>query len=131
MAGCSGITGAGARCRAIAITGSDYCHAHHPDRVGARRRAARKGGKRGGRGRPVAELSSLKQRFEELAEDVLGGKVEKGDAAVAGQLLNYAVRAVAVGLKAKEVEELEVRLAELETALERRSKEGTGYGYAR
>jgi hypothetical protein len=120
MGGCSGITGAGGRCKAIAISGSDYCYAHHPDRVEARRKAASKGGKRGGRGRPVAELSDLKQRFEELAEEVLDGRVEKGAAAVAGQLLNYAVRAVAVGLKAKEVEELEGRLEELETLLAQR-----------
>ena len=78
-------------------------------------RAASRGGKRGGRGRPVAEISDLKRRFEELAEDVLDGKVDRGDAAVCGQLLNYAVRAV--GLKAKEVEELEGRLEELETLL--------------
>jgi hypothetical protein len=120
MGGCSGITGAGGRCKAIAISGSDYCHAYHPDRVEARRKAASQGGKRGGRGRPVAELSDLKQRFEELAEEVLDGRVEKGDAAVAGQLLNYAVRAVSVGLKAKEVEELEGRLEELETLLAQR-----------
>jgi hypothetical protein len=44
MSSCSGITGTGARCRAIAIMGSDYCHAHHPDRADARRKSARKGG---------------------------------------------------------------------------------------
>lgn len=117
MSSCSGITGTGARCRAIAITGSDYCHAHHPDRADARRKSARKGGKRGGRGRPVVEVSHIKHRLEDLAEDVLEGKVDRGNAAVAGQLLNYALRAVSVGLKARENEELEERLAELETML--------------
>jgi hypothetical protein len=117
MSSCSGITGTGARCRAIAITGSDYCHAHHPDRADARRKSARKGGKRGGRGRPVVEVSDIKHRLEDLAEDVLEGKVDRGNAAVAGQLLNYALRAVSVGLKARENEELEERLAELETML--------------
>jgi hypothetical protein len=48
---------------------------------------------------------------------VLEGKVDRGNAAVAGQLLNYALRAVSVGLKARENEELEERLAELETML--------------
>ena len=117
MSSCSGITGTGARCRAIAITGSDYCHAHHPDRADARRKSARKGGKRGGRGRLVVEVSHIKHRLEDLAEDVLEGKVDRGNAAVAGQLLNYALRAVSVGLKARENEELEERLAELETML--------------
>ena len=117
MGSCSGITEAGARCRAIAITGSDYCHAHHPDRAETRRRSARKGGKRGGRGRPVAELSDIKHRLEELAEGVLEGRKDRQDAAVAGQLYNYAIRAVSVGLKAKEVEEIEGRLEDLEALL--------------
>src|SRR5829696_7077807 len=120
MARCAGIKADGGRCGAQAIRDSQWCFNHHPDYEEQRRRRASRGGKRGGRGRPVAELSSLKQRFEELADDVLDGRVDKGAAAVAGQLLNYAVRAVAVGLKAKKVEELEVRLAELEAVLEQR-----------
>jgi glutathione S-transferase len=128
LAACSAIARSGERCKGVAIDGSGLCYAHHPDHAGARRRAAQKGGKRGGRGRPVAELSSLKQRFEELAEDVLNGRVDKGDAAVAGQLWNYAIGAVRTALKAKEVEELEERLSELEAALEGREKE-RGYGY--
>ena len=126
MSSCSGITGAGARCRAIAITGSDYCHAHHPDRADARKRSARKGGKRGGRGRPVVEVADIKHRLEDLAEDVLDGKVDRGNAAVVGQLLNYALRAVSVGLKARETEELEERLAELETMLGQKGRTGWG-----
>jgi hypothetical protein len=62
----------------------------------------------------VVNLSNLKQRFEELAEDVIDGKVDRGNAAVAGQLLNYSVGAIRAGLKAKEVEELEGRLEALE-----------------
>jgi hypothetical protein len=102
LATCSAIARSGERCKGVAIDGSGLCYAHHPDHVESRRRAARRGGKRGGRGRPVAEISELKRRFEELAEDVLDGKLDRGDAAVVGQLLNYAVRAVAVGLKARE-----------------------------
>jgi hypothetical protein len=111
----------------VAIDGSGLCYAHHPDHAGARRRAARKGGKRGGRGRPVAEISELKQRFEELAEDVLDGKVDRADAAIVGQLWNYAVRSVAVGLKAREQQELEARLEQLEALLEQRD-EARGWG---
>jgi hypothetical protein len=114
-----------ATCSAIARSG--LCYAHHPDHVESRRRAARRGGKRGGRGRPVAEISELKRRFEELAEDVLDGKLDRGDAAVVGQLLNYAVRAVAVGLKAREQQELEERLEQLEALLD--EKDGArGWG---
>ena len=117
MSSCSGITGAGDRCRAIAITGSDYCHAHHPDRADARRRSASKGGKRGGRGRPVVELAAIKGKLETLADDVLSGSVDRSDAAVVAQIYNTVIRAVATGLKAKEVEEIEGRLEELEALL--------------
>ena len=124
MARCSAIARSGERCRGVPIDASSLCHAHHPDRAKARKRAGQKGGKRGGRGRPVVEISELKHRFEELADEVLSGKVDRADAAVAGQLLNYAVRTVAAGLKAKEVEELEARLQELESLLVERRDEG-------
>jgi hypothetical protein len=129
LAACSAIARSGERCKGVAIDGSGLCYAHHPDYVESRRRAARKGGKRGGRGRPVVEVTALKHRFEELAEDVLDGKVDRADAVVVGQLWNYAVRAVAVTLKAKEVEELEGRLEQLESLLESRNEGGSrGWG---
>ena len=78
MAKCSSITRDGQRCRGIAIDGLGYCYAHDPDRAEERRRNAHKGGKRGGRGRPSVELARLQARFEELAEKVLSGDVERG-----------------------------------------------------
>src|SRR5215212_4073849 len=128
MTRCTAIAGSGQHCRAIAITGSDYCHSHHPNRAEARKRAARKGGQRSERGRPTTELASIKDRLERLAEDVLAGRIDRSDAAVAGQLLNYAIRAVSVGLKAREQEELEARLTEIEEALERQRGGISTYG---
>src|SRR5918997_4389368 len=124
MAGCSGITGTGARCRAIAISGSDYCHAHHPDRAEARRRSARKGGQRGGRGRPQADLNALKDRLIALGEDVLEGRVDRAAAATAGHLWNVAIGAIRTALKAKEVEELEAKIERLEEAIEEKDVRG-------
>jgi len=91
---------------------------HDPDHEQDRRRAARKGGKRGGRGRPTTELARLRDRFEELADKVLAGEVERADGAVAGQLLSGARACVREGLAAREQEELTERLEELETLLE-------------
>ena len=127
MAKCSGITRSGERCKGIAIDSSGYCYAHHPDRAEDRRRAARKGGKRGGRGRPVSELARLQSRFEKLAEQVLSGEVERARGAVAGQLLNGARACVRDGLTAREQEELVERLEGLERTLEQRQNSG-GYG---
>jgi hypothetical protein len=120
LAVCSAITRAGTRCKGTPIDASGLCFVHHPEHVEARKRAGRKGGKRGGRGRPVVELANIKAKLEDLAESVLEGEVDRGDAAVAGQLLNYAVGAMRAGLKAKEVEEIEGRLEELEALLAQR-----------
>jgi predicted RNA-binding Zn ribbon-like protein len=96
-----------------------YCWWHDPANASQRKAAASKGGKRAGKGRPQAELKDIKERLSELAEDVLEGNVDKGNAAVVSQILNTYIRAVAVELKAREQLELEERLEELEEAFER------------
>jgi hypothetical protein len=118
LAKCSGITQAGAACKGIPIDGYQWCYVHHPDRASERRRHGSKGGKRGGRGRPVSELARLGARFEELADKVLSGEVERGVGAVVGQLLNGARACVRDGLTAREQEELIGRMEQLEEALE-------------
>jgi hypothetical protein len=123
LAKCTAITRGGARCKGIAIDSSGYCYAHHPDHAAARKRAAHRGGKRGGRGRPQVELANIKQRLSDLAEDVLEGRQNKGVAAVASQVLNVYLRAVSVELKAREQLELIERLESLETLLEQRKEE--------
>jgi glutathione S-transferase len=93
--------------------GHDYCPAHDPNRVEARKRAASRAARAGHGG----DLREVKDRLKELAEDVLGGRVDRGDAAVASQVLNVYLRAVSVEQKLREVQELEQRLAQLEEAL--------------
>ena len=120
MSKCTAITQGGDRCKGIAIDSSGYCYAHHPDDADDRRRAAHKGGKRGGRGRPspaTAELVRLQGRFEDLASKVLSDEVARGDGAVAAQLLNGARACVLGLLKAREQEELYERVEELERRL--------------
>jgi alkylhydroperoxidase family enzyme len=126
MGKCTAITRGGDCCRGVAIEGSDYCYAHHPDHEQDRRQAARKGGKRGGRGRPSSELARLQRRFEELAEGVLSGKMDRAAGAVAGQLLNGARACVRDGMSAREQEELVERMEELEAGL--RAQKESRYG---
>ena len=123
MAKCSGITQAGTACKGTPIEGSQWCYAHHPGRAEERRRHGSKGGRRAGRGRPSVELARLQARFEELAEKVLAGEIERGVGAVAGQLLNGARACVRDGLAAREQEKLLTRLEELEALLEQRKGE--------
>ncbi len=58
---------------------------------------------------------------------MLAGRVDRGNAAVAGQLLNTVIRAMGVELKVREQAEFEARLEELESLLERQSG-GRGNG---
>ena len=118
MALCSGIRADGGRCGAQAIRSSEYCVNHHPDYEDARRRRNSKGGKRGGRGRPAVEIASLKERLTTLADDVLEGSVDRGNAAVAGQLLNTVIRAIGMEMRVREVEDLERQVGELREMVE-------------
>ena len=118
MARCAGITAAGSRCKAEAMPREEWCWNHHPDYEQARRRRASKGGKRGGRGRPVAELGALRDENTDIRRRLLDGELAPNVAAVAIQSINTDVRAVGVALKAREQEELVERLEALEGALE-------------
>ena len=123
MTKCSGITQAGTACKGIPIDGSQWCHAHHPDRTDERRRYGSKGGKRGGRGRPVAELGSLRDENADIRRRLLEGELLPNVAVVAVQSINTDIRAVGATLKAREQEELTERLEALEEALEQRKAE--------
>ncbi len=126
MGQCAGITAAGGRCKGQAIGNSQYCFSHSPDHAEARKQRARRGGKRGGRGRPQAELADLKGKLAALANDVLEGRVSRSNAAVAAQVLNVYLRAVSVELKVVEQRELIERLEALERATAQ--KEGKRWG---
>jgi hypothetical protein len=115
---CTGITQGGEHCKRIAIEASDYCYAHHPEHADDRAWAARKGGKRGGRGRPITELAALRVENADIRERLLEGELSPGVAAVAIQSLNTDIRAVGAALRAREQEELVERLEALERALE-------------
>jgi hypothetical protein len=127
MSLCSGIRADGGRCQAQAMRNSEWCINHHPDRAELRRRRASKGGKRGGRGRPIAELASLRDENAEIRRRLLEGELLPNVAAVAVQSINTDIRAVGATLKAREQEELTERLEALEEALEHQ-KEGRRYG---
>jgi hypothetical protein len=126
MALCAGLKADGGRCNAQAIRDSQWCFNHHPDYEQARQRRASKGGKRGGRGRPVAELAALRVENAGIRERLLEGVLLPGIAAVAVQSINTDIRAVSAALKAREQEELVGRLEDLERALETRGERRYG-----
>jgi hypothetical protein len=118
MALCSGIRADGGRCKAQAMRNSEWCINHHPDRAEVRRRRASKGGKRGGRGRPIVELASLRDENTEIRRRLLEGELLPNVAAVAVQSINTDIRAVGAVLKAREQEELAREVEELREMIE-------------
>src|SRR5215213_10477968 len=121
MAGCSAIKGNGERCRGIAATGSDYCPAHDPARAEERKRAASKAA----RARHDPEIRELKELLKDLYAAVLEGRVERAAAAVANQVANTRLRALELERRARDQEELEGRLDEVEDLLERAERSRT------
>lgn len=130
---CHAITGKGAPCKGLVRPGSDYCPAHDPDRAEARKRSASKAA----RSKTGSEFYAIKQRVIEIAEDVLSGTMNRGNAAVAATLYATAIKAleaaikerelvearlVETELKVREQEELLQRLDELEARIEASSK---------
>ena len=123
MTKCSGITQAGTACKGIPIEGSQWCYVHHPDHAEERRRHGSKGGRRGGRGRPIAELGALRDENAEIRRRLLEGELLPNVAAVAVQSLNIDIRAVGAVIKVREQEEITARLEELETLMQQRKGE--------
>jgi hypothetical protein len=127
MSVCSGIRADGGRCKAQAMRNSEWCINHHPDQAEVRRRRASKGGKRGGRGRPIAELGALRDENAEVRRRLLEGELLPNVAAVAVQSINTDIRAVGAVMKAREQEEILERIAALEQSAET-AKGGSRWG---
>jgi hypothetical protein len=119
---CTAIKASGERCKGRAIEGSEWCWNHDPDHADERRRHGARGGKRGGRGRPQAELSDLKRRISEVIDAVLDGSQDRGRAAVAIQGFNALRAVLEQERKIKETEDLETRIQALEDLQPAKSK---------
>ena len=128
MSLCNGTRADGGHCQAQAMRNSEWCINHDPDQAEVRRRRASKGGKRGGRGRPLVELADVKRQLKELADEVIAGRTDKGNAAVAGQLLGTFLRAVSVELKVREQDEILQRLDDLESTARHSDGRGRTWG---
>jgi hypothetical protein len=128
---CSGIRRDGERCRAQAMRGSEWCLNHDPERAEENKRRGSKGGKRGGRGRPRVELGNIRAQLQDLVDGILDGSIDKGNGAVAGQLLNYMIRCVQVEMQAREQEELVERLEALEREMSSPHSHNGGSGALR
>jgi hypothetical protein len=127
---CAAITRAGERCKAEATHGS-HCWSHAPETAEARKHRASKGGRSGGNGRAsrsprTAEAREIRGELRRMAAEVEARGLDRGAAAVSGQLLNYALGALRVEIKAEEVEEL---IPRIETLEQRARSQGSARGW--
>jgi len=113
MSRCAGIKRDGGRCTVIVPPPQTRCYQHDPQRAEERKRNASRGGRSKGR-RGIGEIPDLKSQLEDLAADVLDGKVATGVGAVVNQIINTRLRAIEQERKIKETEELEERISDLE-----------------
>ena len=111
---CSALKASGERCKVSVEPPATLCWLHDPINRETRRRITSKAGK----SKPSRELAGIKQRLSNLADDVLGGEVDRGVAAVAAQVLNVYLRAISIEMKQREQLELVGRLEVLEEGLE-------------
>jgi hypothetical protein len=125
MAGCIGVKPNGGLCQGVAARGSDWCPAHDPARKEARRKSASRAARSK---KPGREIADVKEQVAELIRGVRAGSVERSDAIACGQLYNVLLRAVSVGLKVRETEELARELQEVREILEARKGERRRWG---
>jgi hypothetical protein len=114
MGNCAAITASGGACRGIPLQANDYCFAHHPDSKTIQRRADKRGGKLGGRGRPHSELEHVKSEFFRIFGELEAGSLDKGVGAVLIQALNGVRRCIEDQRRIREQDEIVERLTELE-----------------
>jgi|SRR5215212_468643 len=110
MGVCAGVKRDGTSCTVIVEPPKTHCWWHDPDHASQRKRSAAKAG----RSKPNRELADLKSKIEQLAEDVLAGKVPTGRGAITNQVYNTLIRCFELERRLKETEELEGRISAIE-----------------
>ena len=115
MKQCPAITSKGAPCQGYVHPSKEYCPAHDPARVEARKRAA----SIAGRSKQGSEISEIKRKLKELYADTRSGKIPTSVGQVCGTIAGVQLKAVELELReretvVKEREFVEIRKPEFE-----------------
>src|SRR3712207_6265265 len=113
MRKCAAITASGTACKGIPIEGSSYCYVHSPETAEERKAYGRKGGKRGGRGRPSAEIHAAKGEIRRVIDAIEAGDIETKVGTAMFQGWNLILRALDTERNIRETEELAEQVREL------------------
>jgi hypothetical protein len=114
---CTALRRDGSPCSNLVHTSAGLCWAHDPQNQERRREIASKAAKARGNN----ELRDVRYQLKALADDVLAGNVDRGDAAVAAQVLGVFIRACEQTRKQREHEEFAERLQRIEEMQSRRN----------
>ena len=114
---CAGVRPDGSQCERVIGSGSTYCYSHDPTRKEQRKRAAAKAGSTPWN----SEVREAKKVLKDLAQGVLDGRFNRGDASVAAQVLGVLARFLEVERKLNEQHNVLERIAELEELANRQS----------
>jgi|SRR5215203_672330 len=125
MSRCTAIKADGTRCERIVGPQQQYCFSHDPNKVADRKRVAATGGKaKHAKNRTVyEELHALAEWHKDLARLVREGRISRANAQTISNILNNAAGAYRASIKAKETEELEAQISELEDLFRREQQE--------
>lgn len=104
MRRCPGLTKAGDACKGSVRPGETYCVAHDPSRATHRKRAAAIGGTF--KSKTMTEYREMKADLKALYQAVKAGKVNRGNAAVAGQLAGVWCKIAEAEVKQREFQEV-------------------------
>ena len=113
MTRCPALTAKGDQCSAQLRPGQEWCYGHDPARAAERRAHASKAAKaKGG-----SELADVKAELRQLFTDVRRGEADPRKAAVAAQVANALLRALALEREIQGQEEIAARIERLEREL--------------
>jgi len=113
---CSATKRDGTPCKAPALGRSVKCWAHAPEHAEQRRQQASKAGSsKGATGRATepSELSEIKAKLRQIAEDVVSDKVSTAKGSVASQIYGVLLRALEAERKERELVEVQAEMVEL------------------
>ena len=110
MSRCAATKPNGTPCERIVGVSQTYCYSHDPANAGQRHQAASKAARAKGSG----QVREVTNKLAKLADDVLGGTVDKATGSVVAQILGVLIRGIEQERKIREQDELEARLAVLE-----------------
>ncbi|PLS87759.1 MAG: hypothetical protein CYG60_00225, partial [Actinobacteria bacterium] len=74
---------------------------------------------RAGRARPNGEITEIKTDLQAMVDALLSGELDRGTAAVCGQLINVKLRAVEIQRRTSDMTDLLTRLEAVEQAASR------------